>query len=228
MTLIEVIDAARDILNEPLSTARSFPDNSSAFWGDSTMTRYHNLVQTEVAQEIVQSFEDHFLTDTTFDISGNQSRYALPVDFNKVRRVEDIRNANSPVEIFPVRLNEGRYRSPLGSISGLGLQGGYHLEGDSIVFDSTPTFTTNSAVRMLYIKTLADVTAGSDSSELPLVAHRALVWGIVKYCQLQQQADNIFAAQEFEKHISNIRKQAENRQIQTPRRVYIKRRYTGL
>jgi hypothetical protein len=224
MTLVEVIDAARDILNEPLSSGRSFPDNSSGFWRDTTLQGYHNLAQVEVAQEIIQTFEDHFITDSFLNISAGVNRYGLPSTFVKMRRVEDLRGGG-PIEIMPVRLNEGGYYTPLGSINDVGLQAGYHLEGSSIVFEGTPTYTQNSSVRIWFIKNAPDVTAGTNSSELPTEAHRALVWGICKYAMHQQQADNNFAAIEFEKHIRKIKEQAENRQVQTPRRVYIRRKH---
>lgn len=225
MTLIEVIDNARDILNEPLASGRTFPDNTSAFWGDTTLMRYHNLIQNEIAQEIIQVHEDYFNTDTTLNISANVARYTLPSSVNKVRRVEYVNGTSKPIPIYPVGLNDENndYIYVSGTIYG----GGYKLLGNSIVFENTPTTTINSGVRVYYEKNIADVTAGSNTSELPTETHGALVWGIVKMALNQMQADNNFAVAEYEKRINKIKSQLEDRQTQMPRRVKIRsnRRY---
>jgi len=89
VTLIETIDAARALLNEPLSADRSFPDNTSSFYTDSQLIDYFNIIQQDVSTEIMQTFEDYFLTQTNLTISGGVSDYDLPSRFVKVRRVED-------------------------------------------------------------------------------------------------------------------------------------------
>lgn len=224
MTLVEVIDAARSILNEPLTSGRTFPDNSSGFWGDTTLQTYHNLVQNEIAQEIVQTFEDYFVTDTTLNISAGVARYTLPTNFNKMRRVEYV-NADRPTPVFPIGMNE--YRADNNLHIGTNIGDGYRLEGNSIILDSTPTTTINSGVRLIFEKSVPDVTASTDSSQLPTFTHRALVWGIVKYALHQMQADNNFASEEYEKCIIKYKSQLENRQVQTPRRVKVRSSVTG-
>ncbi len=219
MTLIEVIDVARQILNEPLDSSRVYPDNSSGFWNDDLLQNYFNLTQQEVQQELVQTFEDYFITDTTLNISAGQNRYAVPSDFLKMRRMEDIRNGGTPREILPTRLNLPNQAFGFNISSGGGFGHGYHIEADSIVFDNTPSFTDDSAVRLYYIKRLADVTAASDTSEIPDEHHRVLVWGVVKHALYQQQSENNFALVEFEKHLSRMNRQAETRQVQRPRKV---------
>lgn len=224
MTLIEVIDAARSILNEPLSACRTFPDNSSGFWGDGTLQTYHNLVQNEIAQEIVQTFEDYFLTDTTLNISAGVARYTLPTNFNKMRKVEHV-NGERPITVFPIGLNDLNINSDF--VSGTFYGDGYRLEGNSIVLENTPTTTINSGVRLVYEKSIPDITASTDSSQLPNFTHRGLVWGIVKYALNQMQADNNFAIDEYEKCITKYKAQLEDRQVQTPRRVKIRKSTMG-
>lgn len=221
MTLIETIDAARGLLNEPLDSSRTYPDNTSSFWTDSILTTYFNIIQQEVQQEIIQTFEDYFLTSTDLAIVNGTSDYTLPTGFIKARRLEDRRVTTAPVEILPCTINDrsGGGGGKFTIASATVFAGGYYIRGNQIVLTDTPTYTNSAAIRLYYIKSLADVTAASLTSEIPIEHHRVLVWGIVKYALFQQQSDNTLANAEYDKHMSNIKKQAENRQIQRPRRV---------
>lgn len=216
MTLIEVIDAARSILNEPLDSARSFPDNTSGFWTDNILMTYHNMVQQEIQQELIQTFEDFFVTQTNISIVNGTAEYNLPSDFVKLRRVEDIRQS-PPAEILPVSLNHREVQED-GYLASAG-EGRYYLRGTQIVLTDTPAFTNASAVRLHYIKRLADVTASTSTSEIPTEHHRLLIWGIVKLALHQQQSDTGMAEREYERHIARMKQQAEDRQLQRPRKV---------
>lgn len=72
---------------------------------------------------------------------------------------------------------------------------------------------------MYYVKKLADVTSATDISELPPEHHGTLVYGIYKMGLIQQQADTTKAEIEFEKRLNRLKRFAEQRQIQRPRKV---------
>ena len=91
MTLIEVIDTARFLLNEDLAASRTYPDDSSSFFKDTTLQRYFNIIQEEMQNEIIQTFEDYFLTSTFLSITAGCAGYLLPSGTIKVRRLEDVR-----------------------------------------------------------------------------------------------------------------------------------------
>lgn len=220
MTLIEVIDAARILAGEPLDSSRTFPDNTSSFWKDSELMTYFNMTQHDVANEIIQSFEDFFVTQTTLSIVSGCADYTLPARFIKARRVEDFRNSTNPSEVYPVTMNDTGARSTYAfNGSGSFLPGGYYIRGNQIVLTETPTFTNASAIRMYYVRALADVTAASDSSEIPVEHHRVLVWGIVRMMRYQEEADTGHAHGEYEKSLVKLKQQCEDRQIQRPRMV---------
>lgn len=220
MTLIEVIDASRSLLNEPLDASRTFPDNTSSFWRDADLITYFNIAQQDISLEIVQAYEDYFLTQSNLSIVANQSEYALPTGFMKMRRVEDLTSQPNPTEIWPLTINERPARGPYGqNTSGSYWLGGYYMKGNYIVLTDTPTVTDTSAIRIYFIKALADVTAGSDTSQIPVEFHKLLVWGTVRYALFQQQSDTTRADLEYEKMLQRLRSQAESRQIQKPRKV---------
>lgn len=223
MTLIEAIDAARYLLNEPLESTRTFPDNTSSFWTDAVLRTYFNLVQEEVQNEIIQVFEDYFVTQTYVNVVNGTAEYTIPSGCVKVRRVEDNRDVADPVEITPVTLNNRGTRTSILKED----KGHYYLRGNQIVLTDTPTYTNASAIRLHYVKKLGDLSASTEVSEIPVEYHRVFTWGIVKHALFQQQSDTTVANAEFEKQLLKIRQQAENRQIQRPRRVVqsIERRY---
>lgn len=223
MLMIDVIDAARAILNEPLSTARSFPDNTSGFWTDATLLSYFNLVQRDIMNDIIGVDEEYFVTQSALSIVNGTDNYAFPSGAIKIRRIEDIRQANNPVEVYPVDLNsreraiDSLYQLP----SGTNYVGGYYIRGNRIVLTDTPTFTNASAIMVYYIREIPELTTtqATGVSEIPAEFHNLLVWGIVKYSQYQQGVADSFAAQEYERLNARMKNQAEDRQVQRSRRV---------
>lgn len=219
MTLIEVIDGARSLANEELDSSRTFPDNTSTFWKDSTLVTYFNMVQHEVEQEIVQTFEDYFLTQTNLSIVSGCADYTLPTRFMKARRLEDFRQTE-PLEIYPSTLNERNIEwNPLTRERSTDFIGGYYLRGNQIVLHDTPTFTNASAIRMFYIRALGDLSAGSETSDIPVEHHRILVWGVYKHMLTQQQTDTSKADAEYDRLLGKLKGYCESRQIQRPRSV---------
>lgn len=220
MTLVQVIDAARGLLGaETLDSSRTAV-NDNSFWTDSLLITYTNLVQEEVQNEIIQSFEDYFVTQTTLSVVNGVAEYTLPTGFIKMRRVEDMRNTSSPVEIMPVSLNQRGSNPAFFAIpSATYWGGGYYILGNQIILGDTPTFTDASAIRLHYVKRLSDMTALSATSEIPSEHHRVLVWGVVKYALFQQQSDTTLANQEYASHLARLKMQVEDRQVQKSRRV---------
>src|SRR3990167_3188511 len=207
MTLIEVIDLARALLNEPLATSRAdnaFPDDTSSFFTDTEIVRFINQAQRELNMTVIQSYENYLTTEADLNISANVDAYTLNTAVIKILRVEDIRNSPA-TEIFPISLNEkelyaGRFYHDLVN---QGNPDRYFLRGNSIVFRPIPDFTQNSSVRVFFAKRLADFvattgTAGATSvSEIPSEYHEALAWKAVSMAWKKQQTDSTPADREF-------------------------------
>lgn len=217
MLLIEAIDKARALLNEELDQTRAFPDNTSSFWKDSTLIKYYNMIQEEVQNVMIQSYEDYFVTQTFLNIVDGCAGYQIPSGTIKIRRVEDARNTN-PTEIKPVTINHKEVVTPeLGTAISVG--GGYYLKGNQIVLTDTPAYTNASAVQVYYVKRLIDVTASDGESEIPNEYHNVFVYGMYRLALIQEQADPMFATIEYEKQLNKIKAYCEDRQVQRPRRV---------
>ena len=219
-TVIELIDRARDLLNEPLDSTRTFPDDSSSFFKDTTLRRYLNISIEEVGNEIIAAGEGFFETQAFLDITAGTSHYTLPSGIVKIKRVEDVRAGldSRPVEINPVTINhreEGFYTN----IIPANHANSYYLAGDSIVLTSTPSFTNASAIRIHYVKKPGEVSGGTETTPIPTNHEGILVYGTLKQALFQMQADTTKADLEYEKRLSKLRKQVEQRQVQRPRRV---------
>jgi hypothetical protein len=179
---------------------------------------FHNLSQQEVQQELIQTYEDFFTTQTTVSITGGTTDYSLPTNCIKVRRVEDYRDTSAPTEIKVVRMGDAGVNG-LTWNSQASFLGGYFIRGNQICFADTPTTSYPSGVRLFYVPRLADILTASDSSPIPVEFHRALVWGIVKMALISQQSDASVADKEYERALGRMKINAENRQIQQSRSV---------
>ena len=222
MQLIQVIDAARAMVNEPLEATRTFPDDTSSFFQDSTLLKFFNITQQEVANEIVQADEGYFETSTFLDVSAGTARYTLPSGTLRIKRVEDLRAGTRtlPQEIRPVSINaRSEYISETVSATVVG--GGYYLQGESIVLTETPTFTNATSIRLHYIKKVSDLTdtQGTAISEVPEQYHHILVYGIVHYMLFAQQSENTTALATYRSGLADIRKTVDKRQVQRSRTV---------
>jgi len=227
MTVIEVIDLTRDLLNEPLDSSRTFPDDSSNFFRDTTLLNYFNREQAVLQNVIMQSFEQYFVTETTINIVDGTDEYALNSSVIKVVRMEWIvDNIEDPIEISPMSLNDKDFRhGHFNGITAVGDITTYALKGDSVLFRPIPRRTADSAVKYFFVKKLLDLASGTSTSLIPETWHEAMSWGIYKRALIMQEgsAESLAVAiTEYEKLINQIKIWAENRQIQRPR--FVKRR----
>jgi len=222
MQLIQVIDTARAMVNEPLESTRTFPDDTSSFFQDSTLLKFFNITQQEIANEIVQADEGFFETSTFLDVSAGTARYTLPSGTLKIKRVEDLRAGTKtlPQEIRPVSIN-ARSEYINETVSATIVGGGYYLQGNSIVLTETPTFSNDSSIRLHYIKKVSDmtITEGTGISDIPEQYHHVMVYGVVHYMLFAQQSENTTALATYRSGLADIRKTVDKRQVQRSRTV---------
>ena len=226
MTVLETIDLARNMLNEPLDASRTFPDNSSNFYTDTVLLNYLNREQQLLQNFIIQSHENYFVTSVNVNIVSNTDEYALNSSVIKILRMEWI--ADDPLrstEIHPISFNEKEnYIGLSHGITGTGEIRAYAIKGDTLTFRPVPSTTTASAVRYYFVKKLADLVSQSQVSEVPENYHEILSWGIYKRALLQQEGSAesyAVASKEYESMVEEMMKQLDDRQIQRPR--YVKR-----
>jgi len=226
MTAIQIIDAARDLLAEPLASTRVFPDDTSSYFADTTFLKYLNLEQQALANIIDQSYENYFVTSTMISLIANTAEYTLPTDFKKLIRLENVENSDSPIELTPITFNEKD--TVVAHTISYGSPSCYAMQDNSIVLAPKPTYSKANAIKIYYVKRLDDLSAASSISAIPSEYHEVIVWGIVKRAMFQQQAVGeamVDVVTEYRLLVNEMKKSIENRQVHRPRSVRRRKGY---
>jgi hypothetical protein len=224
MQLIEIIDLAREYLKDELDPSRSFPDDTSTFFKDTTLIRFFQSEQKRLQNKLVQSFENYFVTSTTISIVADQEDYGIPSATIKILRIEDIEEPKNPVALTPISFNQkdSLSGSPLVSYSNMGVGGFYAIRGDSIILRPIPTRSKPDALKMYYVKEIEDITSATSVSEIPTEYHELLAVGIALRGLIKQETsvETIAALKtHYNELFTEMAASAENRQIQGPRKV---------
>jgi hypothetical protein len=212
------------------SDVRMFLDEASpADWTEAQVNSALNYAYHELVTSIVDVFEDYYTTTATFDTIEDQQEYdsddGLPTDIFKIRRVEinqDPSNSNaSPTRALPINL-EDVYRD-LGNTSTslksnhpcyyvLGLGSGNEKMG----FLPVPDEDGTNAVKIWYVQTQDDLSASSDTPNIPYCDRYAhlIVWGAVADLlskgQQEEQASAKYRSM-FEVGVQKMKTELEDR-----------------
>jgi len=229
MTVLEIIDNARDLLKAPLSESRGFPDNSSSDFKDDTLLRYLNDEQQVIYNHIVNAQESYFITQTTINLVNDTADYLLPTAINKIVRLENYEDSASPFELIPISINDYDFINNLtvGNSTG-GDVAYYTIKGNYLTIYPTPQENITDGLQLYYVKFLTDLTLETQTPEIPRNWQELLIWGIVKRAMFQQEGSKDsyeVAVLEYSNLIKDLKKHIENRQIQRSRQVKRKRGY---
>ena len=135
---------------------------NSQFVTDTELTAYINSAIAELQDLLIQAYSsDYYISDYTFSTVANQTTYALPADFYKLRGVDCALINNEYASLRPFNFNE---RNRNDSFSSWGLMTGpsirYRLLGDNIVFSPAPDGIYS--IKLWYIPTAVKLVADSD------------------------------------------------------------------
>jgi hypothetical protein len=220
MTCIQIIDAARSILKDPLDSSRAFPYDES-FYKDTDLLTDLNFEQRTIANKLIQTYENYFVTQTSIGVSSAQDYYQLPTDMIKILRLEDATNSNATIELIPTTFNDLDYFQPtIFGISSIGSITHYAMKGNYLVVRPVPS--TNRTLRLHYCKRLDDMVSQSQVSEIPLEYHEILMWGIVKRALIRGESTPEalqVAMGEYTRLYKEMEFTAEDRQVQRSRSV---------
>ena len=167
----------------PLSTirsqVRSYVDESSpSDWTNAELNTLINQRYHRVYTTIVTVFEDYYLTTTQFNTVASQQEYgtsdSFPSDLYKLRRVEinyDVSGSNSvPLRALPLTSLELIRRDIAQTNVGVKIftTPYYYLLGvNKIGFIPIPDKAGTNAVKVWYVKTLADLSSDSSNIDIP-------------------------------------------------------------
>jgi hypothetical protein len=132
---------------------------NSAFVSDDELNSYINASYFELYDLLVQKYgNDYYMTQYSFSLVGNQSRYDLPADFFKLLGV-DLQISSGPdgyVSLRPFTLAERNRYSTANVQTWIGVTNlRYRISGNKLWF--TPSPQTGQEIRIWYIPRLAEL-----------------------------------------------------------------------
>lgn len=192
------------------SQIRSYLDETTqSDWTDPEINKVINTYYHAVRTAVITTFEDYYITATTFDTTADKQEYTstdgVPTDIFKIRRVEvnfDVSNSNSnPVRMQPI-FNMDAVRRDLGQANSVnsirsGYGGNYYTYGFestlTIGFIPIPDKDGTDAVKIWYVPVASDLSADASTLSLPYVDKN---WLLVCYGAVAELLR--FGAQESE------------------------------
>lgn len=207
-------------LLELRTQARQLADReNSNFVTDSELTTYVNQAIAELQDLLIGAYSsDYYISEYNFSTVSQQTTYALPADFYKLRGVDCALTNNEYASLRPFNFNE---RNRNDSFSSWGLMTGpsvrYRLVGDNVVFSPAPEGAY--AIRLWYIPTavklVADIDTLADLNQYSdLVVHSAAIKMLIK-----EESDVSALMAEKMQLIKRITEMAQNRDAGQPESI---------
>lgn len=207
-------------LSEMRTLARIFlDDRNSERWTDAEVTSAINGAQEEVQKLIDDADEMYFSAGQNYNVVASSSSYefTLPTDCRKVVLAERLGTGDPvPARWTTLARRHLEYTSnlftPNEQASPL-----VYIRGNKIgVVKPDAAYT----LRVWYTKRLADLSATSDTSEIPAEYHRLMcLWGAKTLCGAEERAFSEDLEEELQASIARMTSHMEQRQRQTPRYV---------
>ena len=146
----------------------------------------------------------------------------ITADISKAtNNLEKIKN-QSQKSLGPIGKMAAAVKKNFLSIAGSVVAAGFAIKGNSLVLSPKPNTNATDALKLYYVKTLANITSASSIYGIPTEYHEIIVWGVVRRAMFQQQSTSesyAIANDEYRRLLAEMRKGLENRQIQRPRSV---------
>ena len=142
---------------------------NSTFVSDSELSSYINASYFELYDLLVQKYgNDYYVTEYSFQLQGNVSRYPLPPDFFKLLGV-DLQISGGPdgyVSLRPFMLAERNRYSTANVQTWIGVTNlRYRISGNELWF--TPSPQSGQTIRLWYIPRLAELVDSTTPVPLP-------------------------------------------------------------
>lgn len=142
-------------------------ETSAADWSDAQIDTEINWCYMEMYTAVIDVYEDYYRTVSNNSFVANTNEYALPDDFFKIRRLEA--KYESGADYFKVtpysfdQIVRGISSTNIGSTS----RPIYQLSGSYLQVLPVPTTTLANAMKLTYIKQITELSANTDTIDLP-------------------------------------------------------------
>ncbi len=192
-------------------------DPNNGYFTSANCITWLNLAQRHVQQELLQAGNNWYLKPVETTLVVGQAEYVLPTDFMQEHRLEVVMsNYNTTEEnaqpLIPITLNQQDMVSRR-----LGNPTNYYFKKDRMVIAPTPQ--TALVLRLYYSPRVVDVTATSDSLDVPeqFAEYACLVAAFDGFIKDDRAPDNLVLKKN--RYEEMLKKMAVDRINDIPRQV---------
>lgn len=158
-TLAQLRESARERADQQYVAGTPEADK---FVTDSELTGYINRSIEELYDLIISCYgNDYYIDSYSFSLTANTEAYALPTAFYQMVGVDLEINSSNTVSLKPFMFQERNAYKGYPAITQGGYNYRYHLRGDNIVFQPTPT--TGNTIKLWYVPLASLLVADADT-----------------------------------------------------------------
>jgi hypothetical protein len=199
-TLQEVIQAVRDLLNQP--------DPNNSFWNDEELTRYINEAVRIHMAELADIDEGHFFTTTPLNIVSGVETIALPSDCFTTKSVYRVLNQRNILMSYNNMINDSYATG--NSNSGESYLPEYYFRGNNLVLRQPPTFSETGGILIEYSQYPAQLLDSADllSAQISVLFRQSIeMYGVYKAKLKESLANGIRVDEVAQENWSGLFKQ---------------------
>ena len=160
---------------------------SKSFWSDDFIKQTFNVCYRLRCLDLVMAFEGNFVAIATRDLVAEQERYSWPTGFERLQRMELVRDDGRTV---PVQRYERHYEiKNIPASSGDTYTPNFRPVESGFVLEPAPLANDDGALRIEYFGTPEELTANDDTfkSDFPTVLDELVVIDTAVICYDQEQ-----------------------------------------
>ena len=148
---------------------------ADSFWSDDLIKQVFNSCYRKRCADLIMAYEGYFTVVATRDTVANQERYAWPTGFERLFKLELVRDDGRTVPIQRAERHYGYKAAPSGS--GDSYLPSYRSVGSGFVLEPAPLEAKAGQIRMEYCITPTELTANDDQlhSDFPTMMDEILV-----------------------------------------------------
>jgi hypothetical protein len=146
-----------------------------SFWSNDLIKQVFNSCYRRRCADLIMAYEGYFTVVSTRDTVANQERYAWPTNFERLFKIELVREDGRTV---PLQRQERHYSyKPSPSGTGDSYLPSYRSVGSGFVLEPAPLEGKAGQIRMEYCVTPTELTANDDQlhSDFPTMMDEILV-----------------------------------------------------
>ncbi len=134
---------------------------TTSFWPDNFQNQLVNAAYRRRSSQLIMAYEGWFTNVATRDLEADKARYAFPVGFQRLRKLELVRTDERTVPIL--RKERHEWINPATAATGDQYLPDWRPLGNGFVLEPTPRLTVAGGLRMEYEGIPVELTADGDS-----------------------------------------------------------------